>query len=85
MVKETLTESKPFDDLLLEASNVTDLTIIGAGITGLSAALSALNIGMKTIDLIAARVIGGTPSSNTILIIGNEKDHIKIADITIMK
>lgn len=42
-------------------------------------------MGIKTIALIAARVIGGNPSSNTILIKGNEKDHIKIADITMMK
>ena len=42
-------------------------------------------MGIKTIDLIAARVTGGTPLSNTIFINGNEKDHIKIADRTIMK
>jgi hypothetical protein len=42
-------------------------------------------MGIKTIDLIAARVIGGTPLSNTIFINGNEKDHIKIAERTIMK
>ena len=44
-----------------------------------------ISIGIKTIALIAARVMGGTPLSNTILMSGNEKDHIKIADRTIVK
>jgi hypothetical protein len=42
-------------------------------------------MGINTIALIAASVIGGTPLSNTILISGNEKDHIKTADMTMMK
>ena len=44
-----------------------------------------ISIGIKTIALIAARVIGGNPLSKTILINGNEKDHIRIANITIIK
>jgi len=43
------------------------------------------SIGIKTIVLNAARVIGGTSLSKAILMSGNEKDHIKIADSTIMK
>ena len=43
------------------------------------------SIGIKTIVLNAARVIGGTSLSKAILISGNEKDHIKIADSTIIK
>jgi hypothetical protein len=44
-----------------------------------------INIGKKTIDLIAARVIGGTPLSNADLMSGNEKDHIMIAHSTPIK
>jgi len=43
------------------------------------------SIGIKTIVLNAARVIGGISLSKAILMSGNEKDHIKIADSTIMK
>ena len=46
---------------------------------------SNIIIGTKTTLLNAPSVIGGTPSSKTILIKGNEKDKIKIADSTIMK
>ena len=44
-----------------------------------------MSIGMKTVDLIAARVIGGTPLFNTILISGKEKDHINTAESTMIK
>jgi hypothetical protein len=44
-----------------------------------------ISIGIKTIVLIAARVIGGTPLSKADLMSGNEKDHIRIAHSTIMK